>query len=278
MNKKTYNYTTEADLTALEIKSIINYKYDNNEFSDQLTSYNGKTITYDKLGDSLNYMGLSMTWKAGRELDTIKSGQNTISYKYGDDGIRTSKTVNGVVTTYTTIDGRVTSQDDGTNKIYFRYDKNNQLVGFNRNGTEYLYELNGQGDVIGILDTTGKKLVSYSYGEWGTCTIVSDTSGINLGNINPMRYRSYYLDNETGFYYLQSRYYDPNVGRFINADEPSMLELSQGEVLGANLFTYCNNNPVMRIDSNGSFSIRNDTIATVIDFADLFNTCFNGYK
>ena len=135
--------------------------------------------------------------------------------------------------------------------MYYRYDKNNQLVGFNLNGTEYVYVMNGQGDVTGILDTTGKQIVSYTYDAWGRCTIASDTSGKNIGSINPMRYRGYYLDNETGFYYLQSRYYDPNVGRFINADEPNYIDSSNS--ICSNLFAYCSNNPVMRVDPTGRF-------------------------
>ncbi len=250
-NKKEYTYTTETELMGEIPSSTIDYKYENDEFPDKLTNYNDQEITYDELGNSLSYLGWNMDWTAGRELSSMNIGSDTISYQYDDKGIRTSKTVNGVTTTYTTINGRITSQDDGTNKIYFRYDKNNQLVGFNRNGTEYLYELNGQGDVIGILDNSGKQLVSYKYDAWGLSTIASGTSGNDLAKINPMRYRGYYLDKETGFYYLQSRYYDPNVGRFINADEPYMMAWNDGNIVSANLFAYCINSPIMNTDYTG---------------------------
>ena len=124
---------------------------------------------------------------------------------------------------------------------------------FNRNGTKYLYELNGQGDVTGILDTTGKQIVSYTYDAWGKCTIASDTSGKNIGSINPMRYRGYYLDKETGFFYVGSRYYDPNTCRFLNADETEILKLAveSDSILGVNLFAYCMNNPIMYSNSTG---------------------------
>ena len=98
-------------------RSTIDYKYDKNEFPDELTEYNGQKIIYDELGNPLSYLGWNMDWKASRELNSMNKGSDTISYQYDDKGIHTSKTVNGVTTTYTTIDGRITSQDDGTNKI-----------------------------------------------------------------------------------------------------------------------------------------------------------------
>ena len=275
-SKATYDYTTAPDLTGLTPSSTIKYKYGNSAFPDEMTSYNdGYTLIYDDLGNPLNYIGWNMTWTAGRELNSMTNDSDNLSYQYDDNGIRTSKTVNGVKTTYTTVDGRITSQTDGTDTMYYRYDKNNQLVGFNLNGTEYVYVMNGQGDVTGILDTTGKQIVSYTYDAWGKCTIASDTSGKNIGSINPMRYRGYYLDKETGFFYVGSRYYDPNTCRFLNTDEPSMLGLNVDSPISANLFAYCGNNPVMRIDPTGyawwntalNYLRSRDFVSGVINFA-----------
>ncbi len=259
LNKYTYDYTTGESLTGLTPSSTISYKYENVAFPDEMTSYivkdnikntsSSNDITYDALGNPLSYIGWDMKWTAGRELASMSNGTDKISYQYDDNGIRTSKTVNGVTTSYTTINGNTTSQSDSVNTLYFRYDKNNQLVGFNLNGTEYIYLLSGQGDVMGILDNTGKTIVNYSYDAWGNCTITSDTSGSNLGNINPMRYRGYYLDGETGFYYLQSRYYNPQSCRLINADEPTCINTSNS--IGVNLFAYCSNNPIVNIDTTG---------------------------
>ena len=249
-SKATYDYTTAPDLTGLTPSSTIKYEYGNSAFPDEMTSYNdGDTLTYDALGNPLKYIGWDMTWTAGRELDSMTNDSDNLSYQYDDNGIRTSKTVNGVKTTYTTVGGRITSQSDVTNTMYYRYDKNNQLVGFNLNGTEYVYVMNGQGDVTGILDTTGKQIVSYTYDAWGKCTIASDTSGKNIGIINPMRYRGYYLDKETGFFYEGSRYFDSSTGRFINADEPKYLD--PNDSVSANLFAYCYNNPVNKSDPSG---------------------------
>ena len=137
-----------------------------------------------------------------------------------------------------------------------RYDRNNELFGVNINGTEYIYLKNMQGDIEGILDMAGSLMVSYAYDAWGRVLSVTGTLADTIGQLNPMRYRGYYLDSETGYYYLQSRYYNPDWCRFINADEPSILPLNYGSVIGANLFAYCENNPVMHIDPNGHLTIK----------------------
>ena len=112
------------------------------------------------------------------------------------------------------------------------------------NGSTYYYILNQQGDVIRIVDDLGGTQATYLYNAWGK---LIDCSGW-LATTNPIRYRGYYYDNETGFYYLQSRYYDPAIGRFINAD--SIASTGQG-YLGYNMFAYCNNNPCCYSDASG---------------------------
>lgn len=123
----------------------------------------------------------------------------------------------------------------------YYYDSNDSIVGLTYNGTKYLYIKNLQNDVIGIVDTNGNIVVKYYYDGYGT---LIDTSGINLSSINPFRYRSYYRDDETGWYYLNSRYYHPLVKRFITMDDIDYLGSSES-VLSYNLFSYCENNPVV---------------------------------
>lgn len=106
-----------------------------------------------------------------------------------------------------------------------------------------------QGDIVKILNTSGTVVATYTYDAWGKVT----NSGNVVGQYNPIRYRGYYYDTETGFYYLQSRYYDPVVKRFISADDASLLG-ANGDFISLNLYAYCLNNPIDRIDSNGEFS------------------------
>ena len=111
----------------------------------------------------------------------------------------------------------------------------------------YWFEKNLQGDIIAVYDAAGTLLIRYNYDAWGNFS-TSYYNGGNTSNAiyNPFRYRGYYYDSETGWYYLQSRYYSPDLGRFINADE----QLNDG-LLGYNMFAYCMNNPVMYWDSDG---------------------------
>ena len=109
-----------------------------------------------------------------------------------------------------------------------------------------------QGDIIAILSYGGGLVAEYEYDSWGNCTNLFDTN--DIADINPLRYRGYYYDTDTGLYYLQSRYYDSNIGRFINADEAEFLGMNGG-VVSNNLFAYCNNNPVNNVDPTGHVSL-----------------------
>ena len=134
------------------------------------------------------------------------------------DGIRTSKTVNGTTTKYHVMNGTLLGQTKGSDTIVFLYDEKANRYGFDYNGTKYYYIFNVQGDVIGILNQAGQKIVSYTYDPWGKVLSVDGSEASTIGQLNPIRYRGYYYDTETGFYYLQSRYYDPITRRFLNAD------------------------------------------------------------
>ena len=145
--------------------------------------------------------------------------------------------------------------------IYYVCDANGQPVGMKYNGVQYWYRKNMQGDVVRILNASGAEVVSYAYDAWGKVLSVSGSLSSTVGAANPFRYRGYYYDTETGWYYLNTRYYDPNVGRFLSPDNVNLLLASPRALTDKNLYAYCDNNPVMRIDRGGEFW---DTIFDVV--------------
>ena len=268
LNKKEYAYT-EGDITTQPTK-VIEYIYNNANWKDQLTTYDGKQITYDAIGNPLTYDGNTYTWQNGRELASIQNTEKglNITYKYTDDGIRTEKTVNGETTTYH-LDGEIVIYETkGNDTIYYQYDSNQNLIGFKLNDEQYYYIRNGQNDIIGILDNSLNQVVSYTYDTWGKLISIKDGQGNDvtnntnhIGYKNPYRYRGYRYDTETGLYYLQSRYYNPEIGRFINQDE--LTSTGQG-LLEHNMYAYCNNNPVNSLDVNGEIAITSVGAAILI--------------
>ena len=176
-------------------------------------------------------------------------------------GVRTSKTVNGTTYNYTTLSGKVMRQQWGNKSLEFIYDDGNQPFAMIYNdgstSTLYYYVLNAQGDVIALLNANGTLAASYNYGAWGNYSVhgadgKKTTDATFIGHINPLRYRGYYYDRETRLYYLQSRYYDFANCRFINAD--TFATTDANGFLSANMFAYCENNPVMRTDEDGEVS------------------------
>ncbi len=238
-----------------DLKDTKTFTYSNDEWKDELTAVNGTPLTYDENGNVLSYGNKSFTWSNGRNLESIVDGENEYSYTYDENGIRTSKTVNGKTTYYNTKDGVILSQTDGTDTLYFQYDNTGVPLGFVWNGTQYLYLTNQMGDVISITDAQGTELVQYEYDAWGKCVLITlmhdNDFETELANINPIRYRGYYFDNETGYYYLQSRYYDPSICRFINSDIPEISQKLKNISVGINLFAYCKNNAINYSDYDG---------------------------
>ncbi len=120
------------------------------------------------------------------------------------------------------------------------------------NGTYYYYLYNGQGDVVKLIDGDGVSQVEYTYDTWGACSVTGSLAN-TLGAKNPFRYRGYVYDTETRLYYLESRYYDPETGRFISADNEDVLTKDLLSTYDKNLYSYCDNNPIIRVDFGGDF-------------------------
>ena len=225
-----YDYTYDAYGNILSVKCVENYSdevlseneygYGDSGWVDCLIAFNGQSITYDEIGNPLSYYNGSrytFTWN-GRELATAVKGSTSVSYKYGADGLRTQKEVGSTTYNYYYADGLLIRQTWGTNYMDFLYDESDSPYSFIYNGTQYYYVKNLLGDVMRIVNATGSVVANYYYDAWGKVTV----SG-SIGQLNPIRYRGYYYDTDTGFYYLQSRYYDPVVKRFISADDESLI-------------------------------------------------------
>jgi len=247
----TYDNGGNIQSVTLNGETIKSYGYTDTNWKDKLTSFNGQTVTYDNIGNPLTYRdGYSFAWSNGRQLTGITQDTDNISYLYNADGLRASKTVNGTTTDYYWLEGVLLGQKTGNDYITYLYDENGAVYGIICNDTYYYYVFNAQGDVIGIIDADGNQVVQYDYSAWGEVLAITGTMADTLGQTNPIRYRGYYYDSETGFYYLQSRYYDPITQRFLNAD--GLISTGQG-ILGTNMFAYCGNNPVNLKDSTGQF-------------------------
>ncbi len=274
---KTYPFslTTLGTPTATDV-----YTYSGNT----LVSVNGVEITSDEIGNPLNwYNGISsMSWN-GRELISLTKDGKEITNKYNADGLRVEKTFDGGVYKYYLDGSKIIREDmcfdDDIYTFKYYYDIDGSPISFDYNGTLYILRKNLQGDVIPLLDKYGNVIANYTYDAWGKVYSVTDSNGneitdtTHVAHINPIRYRSYYYDTDTGLYYLNSRYYDPELGRFLNAD--GYVTTGQG-LLSYNMFVYCANNPVMYVDYFGEAFAE---IGTLFDcFRESFRESFSTVK
>lgn len=244
LSKVEYPYSTGA---LGNVSGTKTYTY-SGSWGDQLLTYNGgSTITYDQIGNPLSYNGYTFTWQKGRQLATANDGTNSYSFIYNADGLRTWKTKNNSSTQYIYASGLLVYQTDGTNTLTFTYDPDGIALGVNLNGTDYYYLYNAQGDVIALYDSTGAIVTEYVYDSWGKLLSTTGSAASTIGTLNPLRYRGYFYDTDLGFYLLETRYYDPETGRFINAD--GVVDCRGIET--ANIFSYCANDPVNNKDEDG---------------------------
>ena len=177
----------------------------------------------------------------------MQSANVDARFVYNESGLRVQKTVNGVATKYTLHGKNVVHMTSGTDELHFFYDAQNRPAVVVYNGVPYAYVKSLQGDIVAILDENGNAVVSYGYDAWGAPLWCTGELAETLGKVQPFRYRGYVFDEETGLYYLRSRYYNPRWGRFVNADS----YIGKMTMLSHNLFLYCHNYPIFRIDASG---------------------------
>ncbi len=263
----TYKYTYDnygnilsKSTYKLNTTTLINtdtYTYDNANYKDQLTKFNNDTITYDGISNPLKIGNTIYNWSNGRELQSISNTNLNVSYKYDRNGIRTKKILNNEEISYVLENTSIVIEKHKDYMLYFLRDDSNNLLGFTYKNKTYYYKKNAFDDIIGIYDSNYKEVCTYSYDAYGNILSIKDNTGkditdtSNVALINPFRYRSYYYDTETNLYYLNSRYYSPKMGRFINCD--GFIGSSE-TVAGYNLYTYCSNNPVGKLDKYGNMA------------------------
>ena len=259
VNGVTYTYTYDTYGNIRSVSDGVNtytYTYGDSNWKDLLTAYCGQSITYDQIGNPTHwYNGNNFTWVNGRRLAmiTASSGGTVASYTYDVDGLRQTKTVGGVEHRYVWQGNKLVSEYWDGKELEFFYDESGMPYAFSYKSSSsatpafYYYVTNLQGDVVKILTASGTEVANYSYNAWGKLLSSSGT----MASVNPIRYRGYYFDAETGLYYVSSRYYDPEICRWINADSL----LNPDSVLGNNLFAYCLNNPVNLADTTGELPV-----------------------
>ena len=236
------------------------YEYNNLKWKDQLTKFNNQEITYDEIGNPLTIGDASLSWINGRKLNSYSDSNYIINYKYDNNGIRTSKVVNGLKTVYLLEGNKIIFENIGSAVIYYIHNDIDDLIGFKYNEKLYYYLKNNQDDIIGLLDSNYNLVAKYQYDSWGNIISIKnkDNNDIidekHVAHINPFRYRSYYYDKETKLYYLNSRYYNPKWGRFINADN---VMIQNNSLTGNNLYAYVDNDPINKVDSSGRGAIWN---------------------
>ena len=306
--KKKYAFTTG---TLGAVQATYTYSYNDSSWGDLLTSYDSTTIVYDEIGNPVrigNYNaandvwwdGYDLTW-VGRQLmsytafyrydaDEELSYRTPVTFTYNADGIRTGKTTYGYEHKYyldgTQITAEMWTQNNVEYLLYYLYDENGAPIGLQYRTSDYasgifdffFFDKNLQGDIIGIYNADGEKICTYTYDAWGICNIAL-TSGISslernvAVTYNPFRYRGYYYDTETGLYYLQSRYYNPEWGRFLNADG---YVNANGDIIGFNIFAYCGNNPIIGIDPTGKWTFSTGFQFSAFLFAGVsFSICLS---
>ena len=283
---KTYNYTYDDNGNIVSISdgsNSITYEYDS---ANQLIRENNQeggytyTWTYNNAGNILNRKeyayttgtlgtatdtignltadeNYTYTWKHGRELQRISSGIQFWTMTYDANGMRTKRESNSTTYEYVYSGSLLSSMKSHNSStgdrswFYFIYDAGGLPMAVEYKGTLYYYVTNLQGNVIAIINSSGNQVVGYRYDAWGNVLTVSGSMSTTLGKENPLRYRGYVFDRETNLYYLESRYYNPKTGRFLNAD--GYTATGQGFV-GNNMYAYCLNNPVNWMDESGDLA------------------------
>ena len=195
---------------------------------------------------------MEFEWTRGRLLDTVTVNNTEIQMYYDSNGLRTQK---GDIYYYYDSESKLIALKKNALTMFFYYDSAGNPIAFSYNGCMHYYVKNLQGDIVRVVNEAGNTVASYEYDAWGKLLAAKNYYGVPVTDpnsivlVNPLRYRGYVYDDETGLYYLQSRYYDPTTCRFINADV--YCDTQSGSPLSTNMCAYCENCSLMKYDENG---------------------------
>lgn len=276
---KKYAYTLASTSSPSGSYTTTSFGYT----TDKLTSFGGTTIAYNTMGCPTTYDGKTATWSKGK-LSKLSSGTraegiSNYTYTYNALGQRVARNyayLEGTLTSDPVQLGQLTGSDktyyydhagrlisETVSKTYYGADSTSESIVFlydesgivgmvhtvGDTASTYYFHRNLLGDVVAIYDTSGNMVAKYLYDAFGNCTISSETTNTAVAAANPIRYRGYYYDSDTGLYYCNARYYSPKWRRFISPDDTAYLDPES--VNGLNLYCYCNNDPVNKTDPNG---------------------------
>ena len=238
--KKVYALSTQANLEGQPEQTMV-YAYADG-WKDQMTAVDGQAVAYDTAGNMTAYKGRKYSWCG-----------------------------NGILTDVIKEDGsQILGEKNASGYQSYIYNSGGEIEAIYYKKNVYYYIKNGQQDIIGLSDASGQWVVDYSYDTWGNLLKAGGSMASTLGVDNPFRYRGYYYDTETGLYYLESRYYNPELGRMMSADSLSVMGMSKTTLNDKNLYNYCDGNPVGRVDESGTFPVAifiQGAIGGVIGFA-----------
>lgn len=257
-----------TSITVNGVKSTTSYTYDiTTNVLTKITNPDGSTIsyTYDVNGNTLSKTdstGITkFEYNSNNQLIKVtKPNGEEIQYAYDGENKRISKTVNGVVTKYDYDGNLLNKATDASGNVIARYsyDDKGTPVSVTEGGKVYNYQYNGHGDVVALTDSNGNVVVTYAYDVWGNVTAKTGSIDNLYGYAGEF---GYVYDQETGYYFLKSRYYNPEIGRFTTKDRFKGFE---DDPQSLNQYIYVKNNPIMNVDPTGFFYVSLSNMGKVL--------------
>ena len=277
LDRKIYSYDSYGNVTSVQTTFLnqtttITFEY-SSDHPNLLAKYNNEDILVDHMLNPLNLNGAVLTYVRGGMLSSYYKSGTSASYFYNHEGIRTKKIVNGVTHHYLLNGHNIVREyiinSNNVNELIYIYGLSG-IIGFMLDESLYLYEkdiFNNINKIYLINNNTKTLAAKYSYDAYGNTDVLnpdgtSNTTPSFIGHINPFRYRGYYFDEESGYYYCNHRYYVPFIYRWLTMDDLSYLDPSS--INGINLFAYCKNNPVMNVDPEGRFILFALLVAAIV--------------